>query len=223
LLSDEDINEEKDDLEQEEESYQEFILAVDELESVLSYRGTNEQTYNLQSNIKKLDARSLDSAFTELDEMNQLNVTGKKRLKISEETEISYPVYNSSDLKEQVENLDRISLCLKNKQKVRYVSKGINKMTKLKIFQMLAEELKKLSRISGLHINDIHMMFLEVSCDLNVLKKVLKNEQAHKNKQWSELEDLAVQCESNSMEYLAICQQKGVEEVKKRRLFLEKE
>lgn len=98
LLSDE----EEDDFEVEEQaSAQEFLLAVDELESVLSYNATNDRTYNIQSNIKKLEVRNLDRAYTEFEEKQQYELVGKKRLKISEETEIPYPIYDSQDLHNQ--------------------------------------------------------------------------------------------------------------------------
>lgn len=97
LLSDEEEKEEEPEVE-EEESVQEFLLAVDDLESVLSYRGSNDRTYNLSTNIKKLEARSLDEAFTQIEEDQQYQTYGCKRVKISEDSEISSPIYDTNDL-----------------------------------------------------------------------------------------------------------------------------
>lgn len=40
-------------------------------------------------------------------------------------------------------------------------------------------------------IEDLHMIFLEVSCDLEILKKVLMNDPKAVRKKWDQLSDLA--------------------------------
>lgn len=216
LLSD---DEEELPQEEKEDSSQEFFLAIEELESVISYNATDDRTYNLKSNYKKEEIRNLDVAFTDLEERQQLATVGKKRLKISEETEIPYPLYDTEDLAHYCEELDRISLSLNTKEKVRYVSKAKTKAAELDFFSNLATELRHLAKIYGKPIDEVHMLFMEVSCDLGLLKKALYGE---KHVGWTELEDLAVQSEPGSVEYNAICEQRGKEEVEKRASFLEK-
>jgi hypothetical protein len=59
FLSDEDEVQNEEDQPSDGDEMQEFLLAVDDLESVLSYRGSNDRTYNLQTNMKKVNARNL--------------------------------------------------------------------------------------------------------------------------------------------------------------------
>lgn len=216
LLSDEDENEPQ---EEKELSAHEFLLAVDDLESVLCYNATNDRTYNLQSNIKKVEVRNLDQAYTEYEEKNQHTSAGKKRFKLSEQTEVSYPIYDNDDLYNHCENLDRITLCLKNREKVRYVSKAATKATKINFFENLSEELRHFSKVYARSIEEIHMLFMEVSCDLGNLHRLLEGRDS--TLKWTELEDIAVQSNPESVEYSFICKQRGKEEVEKRRLFLE--
>lgn len=112
---------------------------------------------------------------------------------------------------------------MKLAEKVRYVSKTASKATKLDFFSNLAYELEHLSKIYARDIDEIHMLFMEVSCDLGLLKKVLEGEASSNTLKWNELEDLAVQSEPGSVEYQFICNQKGRDEVRKRRIFLEKQ
>lgn len=94
LSEDESIKEE----EEEEEDIQEFLLAVDDLESVLSYRDSDVLAYNITTNMKKLNVRNLDDEFTQMEEDYQLNKVGHKRIKISENSELSRPLYDTKEL-----------------------------------------------------------------------------------------------------------------------------
>lgn len=221
LISDEEDSKESENSEnEEEEEFEEFYLAVDDLESVLSYRDTNDLTYNMQTNIRKIDSRNLDEAFTQLDEDSQYQKTGFKRVKISEQSEISQPVYDDSELRNYCEEVDRISLLLKVKEGVRLISKSTSKTMKLKFFNDLKDQLKKISRDYARDIRDIHMLFLEVSCDLPKLIKVLENDPKAIRQKWSPLEDMALQKPPKAPEYFAIRKEKGDIEVEKRKAFL---
>jgi hypothetical protein len=67
-------------------------------------------------------------------------------------------------------------------------------------------------------MDEIHMLFMEVSCDLGELKNILKGEKTSK---WTMLEDLAIQNEPSSIEFKHISDSKGDEQVRKRKKFLE--
>jgi hypothetical protein len=142
-------------------------------------------------------------------------------VKISETTELCYPVYDSNDLKEYCEEIDRISLYYKNKEQVRYISKAGKKSQKLAFFNSLYEELQHLSRIYVRKVEEIHMMFLEVSCDIQRLKRLLDDDPKAAKQKWDELRDLAVQSDPGTAEYQAISNERGQKEVHKRRMFLE--
>lgn len=62
-------------------------------------------------------------------------------------------------------------------------------------------------------------MFYTVSCDWDRLEKVLQD--SAEQLQWTVLEDLAVRDERDSEAYRHVVQQKGEQEVEKRRFFLE--
>jgi hypothetical protein len=206
--------------EEDNDEMQEFLLAVDDLESVLSYKESDDRTYNLQTNIKKNNARNLSDAYTQLEEDSQLETNNHKRVKIDENTEISNPVHNKNE-KVNWEEIDGISLYYKNKECVRYISKSGKKSQKLELFNSLHDQLQYLSRIYVRKIEEIHMMFLEVSCDIKRLKKLLDDDPKAIKQKWDELRDLAVQSCAGTPEFRAICTERGKEEVSKRRMFLE--
>ena len=68
-------------------------------------------------------------------------------------------------------------------------------------------------------MDQVHMLFMEVSCDLEELEKLL-NCQKYSDK-WSMLEDLAIQSDPTSMEFEHVVQAKGLSQVRKRKRFLE--
>ena len=68
-------------------------------------------------------------------------------------------------------------------------------------------------------MDQVHMLFMEVSCDLEELEKLL-NGQKYSDK-WSMLEDLAIQSDPTSMEFEHVVQAKGLSQVRKRKIFLE--
>lgn len=207
--------------EEDEEEMQEFLLAVDDLESVLSYRESNDRTYNLQTNMKKINARNLSDAYTQLEEDSQLETISNKRVKTDENTEINYPANKATDQNVNWEEVDGITLYYKNKESVRYVSKSGKKSQKLEFFNSLHDQLQHLSRIYVRKIEEIHMMFLEVSCDIKRLKKLLDDDPKAIKQKWDELRDLAVQSCPGTPEFKAICDERGQKEVSKRRMFLE--
>ena len=157
-----------------------------------------------------------------MEEDTQEALIGQKRVKINEENEILHPIYDTKELHYHCEEKDRISLCYKHNERVRLVSKALSKTRKLELFKKLNEELEFIAKIYSIKITDLHLLFLEVSCDLERLKKVLTNDPEANKQKWDELSDLAIQNQKESIEYKAICQERGINEVLKRRKFLER-
>ena len=90
--------------------------------------------------------------------------------------------------------------------------------SKEQFFEGLSKGLRDLAKEYGKEMDEMHMLFMEVSCDLGELRNLLKGEKAPK---WSMLEDLAIQSEPDSAEFKHICNSKGESHVLKRRKFLE--
>ena len=63
------------------------------------------------------------------------------------------------------------------------------------------------------------MFFMEVSCDLEELERLLNGDK--KDSQWSMLEDFAIQTDPTSQEFEHVVQAKGLSQVTKRKKFLE--
>lgn len=85
-------------------------------------------------------------------------------------------------------------------------------------FEKLSKELKDLAKEYGKEMDELHMLFMEVCCDIGELKKVLRY---GSGSSWTMLEDLALQREPDSMEFKHICDSKGGSQVNKRKKFLE--
>lgn len=98
-----------------------------------------------------------------MEEEQQERSTGHKRVKITEDTEISSPIYDSNDLIYHCKEKGRISLTFKAQERLRLVSKNFSKGKKLDLFRMLYKELEYLSRMHAIKIDDLHMLFFEVS------------------------------------------------------------
>ncbi|CAI2367981.1 unnamed protein product [Moneuplotes crassus] len=206
---------------QEDDDVEEFILAVDDLESVLAYNESDDISYNVNNNMKKINTRNLSDIYTDMEENQLRRVTGHKRVKIAEDTEISSPIYASDELIYHCKEKERISVTFKPQERLRLVSKNYSKSKKLDLFRMLYNELEYLSKIHAIKIDDLHMLFFEVSCDIGRLKKILTSESTSAPKRWDELSDLAVLSNFNSVEHKALCKERGPTEVSKRKRFLE--
>ena len=85
-------------------------------------------------------------------------------------------------------------------------------------FKMLSKELHYLARKYEKTMDDIHMLFMEVSCDLEELKKALSGESSNR---WEFLEDLAIQNKNSQPELDHLTKTKGEQQINKRKKFLE--
>lgn len=85
-------------------------------------------------------------------------------------------------------------------------------------FEKLSKELKDLSKEYNKDIDQLHLLFMEVSCDLGELKSLLRGE---KTTRFTMLEDLALQNEPDSIEFKHISNKYLDHQVQKRRKFLE--
>lgn len=167
---------------------QEFVLAVEDLQSVVSYRESNDQAYNMKTNLAKKNNRRLTSMYTDFEEDCQFQEFGNKRVKVSESTEISYPLYENEELTNYTENIDKLYLQTDLTMRVRYVSKAQTKTSRLEAFKMVSELLKDLAYKYHVPLDVIHMKFFEVSCDFGLLKASLEGN----NVGWSLFEDLTI-------------------------------
>ena len=107
-------------------------------------------------------------------------------------------------------------------------------------FALMAIKMMRLSQKYQRSLSDLHDLFYTVSCDWKKLEALLLQQatggapqssgiEASQNMfdsgivQWTVLEDLAVRDDVDSEAYKHVVDQKGIEEVKKRRIFLEVE
>lgn len=84
-------------------------------------------------------------------------------------------------------------------------------------FRRLQMELQKIAQEYGVNEEDIHMMFIEVSCSK---KKLIETLQGKSYSKWNELEDMALTKDSESNEYRFLLKTKGYEEIIRRKKFL---
>lgn len=87
-------------------------------------------------------------------------------------------------------------------------------------FEKLSKELRDLAKEYNKDIDQLHLLFMEVSCDLGELKSLLRGEKASR---FTMLEDLALQNEPDSIEFKHINNKYLDHQVQKRRKFLEME
>ena len=93
-------------------------------------------------------------------------------------------------------------------------------------FTLMGIKMMGLSQRYNRSLEDLHALFFRVSCDWKKLEMIL---QADENSpepttghlQWTILEDLAVRDDKNSEAFKHVIQNKGLQEVYKRRQFLE--
>lgn len=154
-----------------------------------------------------------------------------KRVKITEEETKTGPVKIESDTILDMETLTahlkgsgQIKIEVNTEKNNKRTIKAKRKMEEQKknkgeFYRKLSKELHKLARQYSKDMDVVHMIFMEVSCDLEALKRVLSGE-AQKIK-WSMLEDLAIQSDHGSVEYDHVKGNKGDSELSKRKKFLE--
>lgn len=202
-----------------EEDELEFLLAVDDLQSALAFNATDDRTYSLKAPKRNKGSGSLSSMYDDRD--TEICLEEGKKLSIPE---ISPEKSEKADLYDQEE---LVSFLTKDFQltinrdpknnKINVKKKPIQK-TKDNFFEDLSVSLRDLAKEYSKEMDEMHMLFMEVSCDLGELRSLLKGQKAPK---WSMLEDLAIQSEPESMEFKHICDMKGANHVHKRRKFLE--
>ena len=97
------------------------------------------------------------------------------------------------------------------------------------LFALIAIRMMKLSQKYNKKLDELHYLFYTVSCDWEQLEALLKEQKEESAEldspsntvQWTLLEDLAAQDDKNSEPFKHIAAQKGMNEVVKRRKFLE--
>jgi len=89
----------------------------------------------------------------------------------------------------KLEDMKKIKIEKNNETQTRKVIGEMKAKTQQEYFSKLSKELHKLSRTHHKKMDEIHMLFMEVCCDLEDLKKLLEGERKQK---WSMLEDLAL-------------------------------
>lgn len=100
----------------------------------------------------------------------------------------------------------------------KYYSRKIVKMTNEEgTFNRLLSELDAMSQQYGVHIEEIHKIFTDVSCSKSKLVEILQGNSFTK---WNELEDLALQRGTESREYTYLLKSKGADEILRRKKFL---
>ena len=140
--------------ESDEDSKVEFILAVDDLESVVSFRANQEKhTYKMGEKVgDKMDYQSASTRLSDLFE----------------------PKGNTSTIDK--EDLESMKIEMNLETLLRRVSGKFKAKVTDEYFSKLTKELHKLARLYNKKMDEIHMLFMEVCCDLEDLKKLLKGE-----------------------------------------------
>jgi hypothetical protein len=99
------------------------------------------------------------------------------------------------------------------------------------MFALIGIRMMKLSQKYNKKLDEMHHLFYSVSCDWDSLEALLQEQQTESMEfespsttiQWTVLEDLAVRDTEESEAYQHIVELKSMQEVKKRRRFLEVE
>jgi len=217
----------------------EFILQVDDLQSVISYNGGDqmEMTYEMkQSNLGK----RIPSERPTLSDMYSTVESECKRAKLREDGTIYDVEDNKMEQKcstNMIYDMKTLFGSLKGKGKIEVEAffeqiqgtkpklrkreiKSIFKEKNMDLFfQSLSKKLRNLAKDHNKNMDEIHMLFMEVSCDFDDLQRLLEGQM--ENHKWSMLEDLAIQTDPNSMEFEHVVKQKGLSQVRKRKRFLE--
>ena len=207
-----------DDPEREEDEECEFLLAVEDLQSALAFNATDDTTYSLKAPRLNKAAR-LSSLYDETEAVIWNN-EGTTMHTLSETSE-GFRRINSINQEEMHEHLTkkcklRITRNLNtNELKVQKVP--VEK-SKDQFFEELSVILRDLAKEYDKDMDEMHMLFMEVSCDLGELKNMLKGMKAPK---WNMLEDIAIQSEPGSMEFQHVSQFKGDKIINQRSKFLE--
>lgn len=97
------------------------------------------------------------------------------------------------------------------------------------MFALIAIRMMKLSQKYNKKLDELHHLFYQVSCDWSQLEALLQEQKVEAAEMdhpssittWNLLEDLAARDSVQSEAYKLIVEEKGLEEVKKRRRFLE--
>jgi hypothetical protein len=202
-----------------EEDDLEFLLAVDDLQSALAFNATDDRTYSLKAPKRHRGSESLSTMYDDR-EMEICHEEGKRL----STPEMSPEKLEKADMYDQEELINFLTkdyqLTINRDPKSNRINvdkKPIQK-TKDHFFEGLSNSLRDLAKEYSKEMDEMHMLFMEVSCDLGELRSLLKGQKAPK---WSMLEDLAIQSEPDSMEFKHICDMKGSNHVHKRRKFLE--
>ena len=209
----------------------EFVLAVDEAESVIAFseERKDQLIYSLKPVQKRKAAESLDAMYAHW-EVEGLANARKRRKEASKEAgddeEISLQtlrereqIFTPEELKAKMEVRISIEKDLETRKREVFSNCGSRKQKEEDYFHKLSRELRRLAKEYNKDIEEIHMLFMEVSCDIEDLRKLLKGSGCVQK--WSMLEDLAIQNDPNTEEYQHVENQLGDGLIKKRKKFLE--
>ena len=176
----------------------EFVLEIEDLQSVISNYTTRTGKYNLNP-VRKGKRTRLDELFD-----SYANVKGNKRVKVSEYQddqefdEGDSKIYEQEDLLEFIEDKAKVQIKSNLSTNTRSYKSNISKKEDVDMFKELNAELDSLSKEYNYTIEEIHTLWMEAWCDIDELKKVLKGD---KKCQWTTIEDLALQSDPGSQEY----------------------
>lgn len=225
-----------------EEDDLEFLLAIEDLQSAIAFNATDDRTYSLKApkrngngslhimfdnrddKLRKEERKRVSNTFETPEKSENGGETLEVVKKITFEKDDDFLKADSTNIYNQDELFDfltkdfKITLHRDPKSNELSVKSKVVQKAKDHFFEKLSRDLRDLAKEYGKEMDEMHMLFMEVSCDLGELRNLLKGEKAPK---WSMLEDLAIQSEPESVEYKHICDSKGGNQVSKRRKFLE--
>lgn len=98
-------------------------------------------------------------------------------------------ILNMKELESRLRGDAKLEVEIDTRQKKRTMKSHQKEKKKDEFFKILSKELHTLARTYNKQMDEIHMLFMEVCCDLDELKKELAGQGVEK---WSVLEDLAI-------------------------------
>jgi len=228
---------------QEEEDDLEFLLAVDDLQSAIAFNATDDRTYSLAAPKRISGMNNLNTLYDNRDDKLRKeerkkvaanNISPDKPMQASDNAEIirniaftkdddflksdNSMIYNQENLLDFLTKDFKLTIHRNSDNNELSVKSKIIQKAKDYFFEKLSKELRDLAKEYGKEMDELHMLFMEVSCDIGELRVLLKGEKASK---WTMLQDLAIQQEPDSAEFKHICESMGESQVVKRKQFLE--
>ena len=156
-------NEASDEPEEEEDDL-EFLLAVDDLQSALAFNASDDRTYSFRAPKRTKEPGFLSSMYDGR-ELKMQKEEGKRMYSPTEspEKDDTEPLYNQDELYNFLTKDFSMKITRNTKSNEINVKKSAIQNTKDLFFEDLSKELRDLAKEYGKEMDEMHMLFMEVS------------------------------------------------------------